>query len=91
MNSKVSISSVKEYFENISLIKKNLLYFDDKFWCVYWTKKAQVCSISVYVYCYDRYTYNYDIMKINGIFLLFSEENIQSKLRCWMIENFKYM
>lgn len=61
--------------------KEIILYFADKFWCVYWTKKAQVCSLSVYVYCYDRYTYNYDIIKINDISLLFSEENIQSKLK----------
>lgn len=28
------------------------------------TKKAQVYLLFIYVYCYDRYTYDYDILKI---------------------------
>lgn len=72
---------IHEYFENISLIKKSYCTLLTSFDVYTELKKAQVCSLSVYVYCYDRYTYNYDIIKINDISLLFSEENIQSKLK----------
>lgn len=93
MNTKVFIKSVE--FRNIlktSVDRENQLHFDDNFWWLYLLselqcKKAQVCSLFIYVYCYHRYTCNYDILKIIGMYFPIILWKKVLNLRCWMIEN----
>lgn len=88
MNTKVFIKSVE--FRNIlktSVDRENqqllMIILIVRTTC----KKAQVCSLFIYVYCYHRYTCNYDILKIIGMYFPIILWKKVLNLRCWMIEN----
>lgn len=92
MNTKVFIKSVE--FRNIlktSVDRENQLHFDDNFWWLYLLSELHVKRLKSvhysYVYCYDRYTCNYDILKIIGMYFPIILWKKVLNLRCWMIEN----